>query len=176
MVAIILANLMGVNLHFSDDFIWTPFHVFIGRVHILLSFYSKSFPVFLFFGLFLYTGPLSNNMHCGEYTVDCLFTQVCFHEQKFLIHSKISLFMPIIFVTDLLPAPKSWKNFCLSHLDLKSIWNWYLCVYMVWHRGWDTFPAWKSSWDNEYSVLILLAQWRWQVFSSCTCIQSEVRS
>ena len=45
---------MGVNLHFSEDFIWTPFHVFIGCVHILLSFYSKSFPVFLFFGLFLY--------------------------------------------------------------------------------------------------------------------------
>ena len=39
---------MGVNLHFSEDFIWTPFHVFIGCVHILLSFYSKSFPVFLF--------------------------------------------------------------------------------------------------------------------------------
>ena len=129
MVAIILANLMGVNLHFSDDFIWTPFHVFIGRVHILLSFYSKSFPVFLFFGLFLYTGPLSNNMHCGEYTVDCLFTQVCFHEQKFLIHSKIS-FMPIIFVTDLLPAPKSWKKFLpftfRSEIYLELI---FVCVY-----------------------------------------------
>ena len=53
------------------------------------------------------TGLLSNNMHCGEYTVDCLVTRVCFHEHKFLIHSKISLFIPITFATYLLPAPKS---------------------------------------------------------------------
>ena len=54
MVAIILANLMGLNLHFSDDFIWTPFHVFIGRVHILLSFYSvfSRIPVFWFIPIY----------------------------------------------------------------------------------------------------------------------------
>ena len=95
----------GVNLHFSDD-LFEPFSCVHWPCAYSVKLLFKVFSVFLFLGLFLYTSPLSNNMHCGEFTMDCLFTLVCFHEQ-FLIHSKISLLMPITFVTYLLSTPKS---------------------------------------------------------------------
>lgn len=119
---------MGVNLHFSDD-LFEPFSCVHWPCAYSVKLLFKVFSVFLFFGLFLYTSPLSNNMHCGEFTMDCLFTLVCFHEQ-FLIHSKISLFMPITFVTYLLATPKSWKKFLLftfrSKIYLELI---FVCVY-----------------------------------------------